>query len=77
MNEPKSKFPKIVKPATFPDKFKSKRPPSIAGVETLLTPLPMLKIADVNDFTRLHPDEDDYWSLRIVFRVGPGQRRKA
>ena len=31
---------KIVKPS-FMEKFKSKRPPSIAGVETLLTALPV------------------------------------
>ena len=50
MNEPKSKFPKIVKPAAgFLDKFKSKKPPTIAGVETLLTPLPVMRIADAND----------------------------
>ena len=42
--------PKIVKPAAgFMEKFRSKRPPSIAGVETLLTALPILRIADAND----------------------------
>ena len=33
---------KIVKPS-FLEKFKSKRPPSISGVETLLTALPLCR----------------------------------
>ena len=48
---------KIVKPAGFLEKFRSKRPPTIAGVETLLTALPILRIADANDFVRLHPQK--------------------
>ena len=36
---------KIVKPAAgFMEKFRSKRPPTIAGVETLLTALPILRL---------------------------------
>ena len=46
---------KIVKPNNFLEKFKSKRPPDIGGVETLLTALPILKIGEVGDFARLHP----------------------
>ena len=78
MNEPKSKFPKIVKPvAGFLDKFKSKKPPTIAGVETLLTPLPILKIAEANDWTRLHQDEDNCWTCELCFVAVPviGEKR--
>ena len=68
---------KIVKPESFLEKFRSKRPPTIAGVETLLTALPLLRIADANDFVRLHPSEEDYWSPRAVLRVRPDQGREA
>ena len=42
----------IAKPSDKFDlnKFKSKRPPTIAGVETLLTALPVMRIADANDW---------------------------
>ena len=77
MNKPKSKFPKIVKPAaSFLDKFKSKRPPSIAGVEPLLTPLPIMRIADVNDWTRFHPDENAYWTCELCFVAVPVEGEK-
>ena len=52
---------KMVKPTSFLEKFKSKRPSNIAGVGTLLTPLKLMRIAEVGDFVRLHPDEDNYW----------------
>jgi hypothetical protein len=58
--------PKIVKPSSL-DRFKSKRGPTIAGVETLLTALPVIRIADANDFVRIHPSEDDYWSPEFCF----------
>jgi hypothetical protein len=61
---------KIKKPG-FAEKFKSKNAPSISGVETLLTALPILKIGDVNDWTRLHPSEDDYWSPEMCFVAVP------
>ena len=63
--------------AGFLEKFKSKRPPSIAGVETLLTALPVLRIADANDFVRLHPSEEDYWSPELCFVSVPikGEKR--
>jgi hypothetical protein len=57
---------KIKKPG-FADKFKSKNAPTISGVETLLTALPIIKIGDVGDWTRLHPSEDDYWSCELCF----------
>ena len=48
---------KIVKDdnTDFLTKFKSKRSPSIAGVDTVLTPLPVMQISDANDWVRLHP----------------------
>jgi hypothetical protein len=57
---------KVIKPS-FSEKYKSKNAPTISGVETLLTVLPILKIGDVNDFTRLHPSEDEYWSCELCF----------
>jgi hypothetical protein len=57
---------KIVKPK-FSERFKSKNAPTISGVETLLTPLPIIKIGDVDDWTRLHPSEDDYWTPELCF----------
>ena len=57
---------KIVKP-NFLEKFKSKRPPDIGGVETLLTALPILKIGGVGDWVRLHPSEDEYWTPELCF----------
>ena len=57
----------ISKPVGFLDKYKSKRAATIGGVETLLAALPHYKIADANDFVRLHPNEDDYWSPELCF----------
>jgi hypothetical protein len=57
---------KIVKPGRL-DKFKSKKKPSIGGLETAPTVLSILKIGDTNDFVRLHPDEDEYWSAELCF----------
>ena len=37
----------IKKPLSFSEKFRSKNAPTISGVETLLTALPILKIGDV------------------------------
>jgi len=56
----------IVKPS-FLEPFKSKRGPTIAGVEMLLTALPAIRIADANDFARVHPCEEDYWSPELCF----------
>src|SRR4051794_24805254 len=57
---------KVVKPS-FTEKFKSKNTPTISGVETLLTALPILKIGDAGDWTRLHPNENDYWTPELCF----------
>jgi len=68
----------IPKPETFNlDKFKSTRDPNIAGVEMLLTALPHNKISEAKDWTRLHPDEQRYWSPEFCFVHVPikGQKR--
>ena len=58
----------IAKPSTFNlDKFKSKRGAAIANVEPRLNRLSCHKIADANDFVRLHPDEESYWSTELCF----------
>jgi hypothetical protein len=69
---------RIIKPSEgFLEKFRSKRSPSIGGVATLLTALPVLRIADANDFVRLHPSEVDYWSPELCFASVPirGEKR--
>jgi hypothetical protein len=68
----------IAKPSGFNlDKFKSKRAAAVANVDTLLTGLPVHKIAAANDYVRLHPDEDTYWSPELCFVNVPikGQKR--
>jgi hypothetical protein len=58
----------IPKPGEFSlDKFRSKHPATIAGVETLLTALPHHKISEAKDFVRLHPDGEKYWSPELCF----------
>jgi hypothetical protein len=58
----------IAKPDAFNlDKFRSKTPDNIAGVERLLTALPHHRIADARDFVRLHPREEKYWSFELCF----------
>ena len=68
----------IPKPSGFSlDKFKSKHPAAVAGVETLSTGLPHHKIAAAKDFVRLHPDEETHWSPELCFVNVPikGQKR--
>jgi hypothetical protein len=68
----------IPKPSGFSlDKFKSKRPAVVAGVQTLSTGLPHYKIATAKDYVRLHPDEETYWSPELCFVNVPikGQKR--
>ena len=59
---------KIVKPEVDPmDKFKAKRSPTIAGVETVLTPLPLMRLGQVGDFFRLYPSEEIGWTEPLCF----------
>ena len=58
----------IAKPSAFSlDKFKSKRGPTVAGVDTFQGVLPHHSIAAAKDFVRLHPDEAAYWSDELCF----------
>ena len=69
----------IAKPSEFSlDKFKSKRSPAIAGVETLLTALPHHSMSQAKDWVRTHPDEEKYWSPEFCFVHVPikGQKRE-
>ena len=49
------------------DRFKTKGPDSIAGVETLLNALPIIKLSEAKDFVMLHQDEANYWSSELCF----------
>jgi hypothetical protein len=76
--EEKAEVVSIAKPSTFSlEKFKSKRAATVANVETLLTGLPDHNIAQAEDFVRLHPDEENYWSSELCFVSVPikGQKR--
>ena len=67
----------IAKPGTFSlDKFKSRRAPALANVETLLTALPHHSISQAKDFVRLHPDEAAYWSPELCFVNVPSKGSK-
>ena len=58
----------IAKPGDFSlDKFKSKRSPTMAGVETLLAALPHHNSSQAKDSVRLHPNEGEYWSPELCF----------
>lgn len=68
----------VPKPSGFSlDKFKSKHPAAVAGVETLPTGLPHHKIAAAKDFVRLHSDDETSWSPELCFVNVPikGQKR--
>jgi hypothetical protein len=60
------------------EKFKSKRGGTVANVEVLLAPLNHCNIAGAKDYTRLHPNEDEYWSTELCFVNVPilGQKRE-
>jgi hypothetical protein len=60
----------------FLDKFKSKRAATIANVETLQGALPHHPISQSRDFSRLHPDEENYWSDELCFVSVPIQGQK-
>ena len=57
--EPKDKFNL--------DRFKSTRDPTLPNVETLFTGLPHYSISQAKDWVRLHPDEENYWSVELCF----------
>jgi hypothetical protein len=58
VNNPPAEQISIAKPSAFSlDKFKSKRGPAVAGIDTFQGVLPHHSIAAAKDFVRLHPDE--------------------
>src|SRR5271154_3153314 len=58
----------IAKPtSTSLDRFKSRPPATIGGVETLVEALPHYRISQAKDYVRLHPNEEDYWSSDLCF----------
>ena len=67
---------KIVKPS-FSEKFKSKNAPTISGVQTLLTALPILKIGEVDDLDPAASVRGRILDARIVLRLGADQGRQA
>lgn len=69
----------ITKPKAFSlDKFKVKRTPTIDGVDPLQQSLVVMRISDANDFVRLHPDEENYWTPPICLVSVPvkGQKKE-
>jgi len=58
------------------NKFKSKLAATVANVGTLQGALPHHNIAGANDFVRLHPDEQNYWSDELCFVNVPIQGQK-
>ena len=67
---------KIVKPS-FSEKFKSKNGPTISGVQTLLTALPILKIGDVDDLDPAASVRRRILDVRDVLRLGADPGRQA
>jgi hypothetical protein len=66
--DPVPPMPPIAKPGKFSlDKFKSKRSPAMANVQTLLNGLSHQRISDAGDFVRLHSNEGRYWSPELCF----------
>lgn len=58
----------IPKPSGFSlDKFKSKRGAAIANVGIQPSRLSVHKISDANDFVRVHPNEENFWSVELCF----------
>jgi hypothetical protein len=67
----------IAKPDEFSlERFRSKRDPVIAGVETLITALPHYSMSQAKDWVRLHPNEEEYWSPEFCFVNVPVKGQK-
>lgn len=68
LDDPPAETISIAKPSAFNlDKFKSKRGPIVAGVDTDYGALPHHSISQAKDFVRLHQDEEAYWSPELCF----------
>ena len=74
--DPQASVIKIKKPG-FAEKFKSKNAPTISGVATLLTALPVLKIGEVDDWTRLTFIRRRLLVMRAVLCLGANQGRQS
>jgi hypothetical protein len=60
--------PTLVESKTgFMAKFRSTQSPTLAGVGTPLTALRVSRLAEVKDFFRLHPDEEEFWTPELCF----------
>jgi hypothetical protein len=58
----------ISKPSPFDlNKFRSKQAAAMANVENLIDQLPIYSISQAQDFARLHPNEEEYWSPELCF----------
>jgi hypothetical protein len=57
------------------ERFRTKHDVAATGVETLLPPLPHMRIADAKDFVRLHPHKS-YWSPELCFVSVPVKGQK-
>jgi hypothetical protein len=58
------------------DKFRSKHDAAMAGVKSLPTALPVLRLAEAKDWVRLHPDEETSWSPELCFVDVPIEGQK-
>src|SRR5260370_34282173 len=64
----------IAKPPAYDMKrFLSKTPDTIAKVGVIPAILPQYRIADANDFLKLHPDREHYWSGEVCFGDVPSR----
>ena len=58
------------------EKLKSKRPRTIAGVDTNSELNPLLRMVEANDYLRLHPNEEYYWTPELCFVTVPIKGQK-
>jgi hypothetical protein len=67
----------IEKPKGFDlNRFKSTHADAIANVGTLQGALPHHPLSQAKDFCRLHPDEENFWSVELCFVNVPIQGQK-
>lgn len=57
------------------DRFKSTRS-TTAGVDNVIGGMPHMKVGEVQDFFRTHPDEENYWSPEYCFVSVPVKGQK-
>lgn len=60
--------PPIAKPgADFMNRFRSTKSAEMPGVATPLAPLKIIRAGETEDFFRVHPDEENYWTCELCF----------